>query len=111
MKLFMVDRRGIYSTGDIVTPKQFSDITPVEMSSLVDKLFRAGLLHKAKDTSLIMRQKFIIKTNSSTGDLSFTEEEFARKNLLAIRHSSPGVTWRRLNIFDLQTENHQIKFS
>ncbi|EFC7755408.1 hypothetical protein CS018_004119 [Escherichia coli] len=43
MKLFMVDRRGIYSTGDIVTPKQFSDITPVEMSSLVDKLFPRGL--------------------------------------------------------------------
>lgn len=43
MELFMVDRRGIYSTGDIIMPKQFADISPVEMSSLADKLFPCGL--------------------------------------------------------------------
>lgn len=43
MKLFMVDRRGIYSTGDVIMLKQFADIRPVEMSSLVDKLFPSGL--------------------------------------------------------------------
>ncbi|OON39642.1 hypothetical protein BTJ39_13435 [Izhakiella australiensis] len=43
MELFMVDRRGVYSTGDVVMPKRFTDISPAEMSSLVDKLFPCGL--------------------------------------------------------------------
>lgn len=43
MELFMVDRRGIYSTGDVVMPKRFTDISPAEMSSLVDNLFPCGL--------------------------------------------------------------------
>lgn len=43
MELFMVDRRGIYSTGDTIIPKKFADISPPEMSSLVDKLFPCGL--------------------------------------------------------------------
>lgn len=43
MELFMVDRRGVYSTGDVVMPKRFTDISPAEMSSLADKLFPCGL--------------------------------------------------------------------
>ncbi|ECZ6745507.1 hypothetical protein F8X31_01390 [Salmonella enterica] len=111
MELFMVDRRGIYSTGDIVTPKKFADISPVEMSSLVDKLFPCGLAPQGERYFINNAAKFILKANSSTGGLSFTEEESSRKNLLAIRHSSPGIPQRKPNIFDLQTGNHQIKFS
>lgn len=42
MRLFMVDRRDIYSTGDIVLPQRFNNISPIE-SELVDKLFPCRL--------------------------------------------------------------------
>lgn len=39
----MVDRRGIYSPGDIIMPTRYDDISPEEISSLVNRLFPDGV--------------------------------------------------------------------
>lgn len=43
MELFVVDRRGIYAPGDIIELKEFEDISPKEMATLVTNLFPSGL--------------------------------------------------------------------
>ncbi|EBM1235641.1 hypothetical protein JZC82_003913 [Salmonella enterica subsp. enterica serovar 4,[5],12:i:-] len=71
MELFMVDRRGIYSTGDIVTPKKFADISPVEMSSLVDKLFPCGLAPQGEGYFINNAAKIYIKSEFIDWGLEF----------------------------------------
>ncbi|WGM00905.1 hypothetical protein [Arsenophonus nasoniae] len=62
MKLFMVDRRRIYSTGDVVGLKRFNDIRPAEMSLLVDHLFPRGVSPQG--------ESYFINNNAKIYDIS-----------------------------------------